>query len=108
MPAVTLVVCVYQQRDLLARLIRESAGCFDDLVVVHDGPDTTDVRTVVETAGGRFFERPHEFQQEPHWPFAWGQAKHDWILRFDADEFPSADMKTWLKSFKKRMDKIKK
>ncbi len=100
MPAVTLVVCVYQQRDLLARLIRESAGCFDDLVVVHDGPDTTDVRTVVETAGGRFFERPHEFQQEPHWPFAWGQAKHDWILRFDADEFPSADMKTWLKSFR--------
>lgn len=100
MPALSLVVCVYQQRDLLARLIHESQGCYDDLVVVHDGPDTTDVRTVVETAGGRFFERPHEFQQEPHWPFAWGQAKHDWILRLDADEFPSAEMKTWLKNFR--------
>jgi len=100
MPALSLVVCVYQQRDLLARLIRESQGCYDDLVVVHDGPDTTDVRAVVDAAGGRFFERPHEFQQEPHWPFAWGEAKHDWILRFDADEFPSTEMKVWLKSFR--------
>jgi hypothetical protein len=100
MPAISLVVCLYQQRELLERLLRESAGCYDDLVVVHDGPDTANVRTVAETAGGRFFERPHEFQQEPHWPFAWGQAKHDWILRLDADEFPSEEMKTWLREFR--------
>jgi hypothetical protein len=99
MPAISLVVCLYQQRELLERLLRESAGCYDDLVVVHDGPDTTNVRAVVETAGGRFFEKPHEFQQEPHWPFAWGQAKHDWILRLDADEFPSEEMKVWLREF---------
>ena len=35
MPALSLVVCVYQQRDLLARLIHESQGCYDDLVVVQ-------------------------------------------------------------------------
>jgi hypothetical protein len=36
-----------------------------------------------------------------HWPFAWGEAKHDWILRFDADEFPSEQMKAWLKEFRR-------
>ena len=100
MPAVALVVCAYQQRDLLERLIREAQDCYDDLVVVHDGPDTMDVRSVVTSAGGRFFERPHEFQQEPHWPFAWAQAGHDWILRVDADEYPSVEMKVWLKEFR--------
>jgi hypothetical protein len=100
MPAISLVVCVYQQRDLVARLLAQSAGCHDDLVVIHDGPDATNVRAVVEAAGGRFFEKPHERQQEPHWPFAWGEARHDWILRLDADEFPGEEMKIWLREFR--------
>ena len=101
MPAVTLVVCVHRQRDLLERLIRESAGCYDELIVLHDIPDVQNVRAVTEAAGGRFFEREPVFLQEPHWPFAWGQARHDWILRFDADEFPSAEMRAWLAEFRR-------
>jgi hypothetical protein len=69
-------------------------------VVVHDGPDTTDVRPIVEAAGGRFFEGVRAHQQEPHWAFAWGQAAHDWILRLDADEFPGLEMKIWLQKFR--------
>ena len=101
MHAVTLVVCVHLQRDLLERLLRESRGCYDELIVLHDIPDVQNVRSVVEAAGGRFFERPPAFLQEPHWPFAWGQAKHDWILRFDADEFPGEEMKSWLQEFRR-------
>ena len=101
MPALTLVVCVHGQRELLERLLRESAGCYDELVVVHDGPDTTGMRSVVEAAGGRFFEGKREYQQEPHWPFAWGEARHDWILRLDADEFPGPEMKQWLAAFRR-------
>jgi len=100
MPALSLVVCFYNQRDLLERLLRESADCYDDLVVVHDGPDEGGARSVVEAAGGRFFEGPHAFQQEPHWPFAFEQARCNWILRFDADEFPSDEMKMWLQKFR--------
>jgi hypothetical protein len=101
MPALSLVVCVYRQRDLLERLLRKTAGCYDDLVVVHDGPDMDRVRIFVEQCGGRFFERARAWQQEPHWPFAWTQAKHEWILRLDADEFPGEEMKTWLKEFRR-------
>ena len=100
MPLLSLVVCVHNQRDLLERLLRHSAGCYDDLVVLHDIPDATGVRAVVEAVGGRFFERPPSFLQEPHWPFAWEQAAHDWILRLDADEFPSAELKEWLQKFR--------
>src|ERR1700722_12835649 len=101
MPAISLVVCVHLQRDLLERLIRESQGCYDELLVLHDIPDAQNVREVVEAAGGRFFERPPAFLQEPHWPFAWGQAKNDWILRLDADEFPGAELKKWLQEFRR-------
>jgi hypothetical protein len=100
MPAVSLVVCVYQERDLLRRLLENAAGCFDDLVVIHDGPDVAGVQSSVEAAAGRFFVRPLQRHQEPHWPFAWKQAAHDWILRLDADEFPSREMKEWLQRFR--------
>lgn len=102
MPAVSLVVCLYRQRDLLERLIRETEGCYDDLVIVHDGPDGDNLREFVEKAGGRFFApQKREYQQEPHWPFAWAQARHNWILRLDADEFPSKEMKIWLQKFRR-------
>ena len=101
MPALSLVVCVYKQRDLLERLLQKAAGCYDDLVVVHDGPDTDSVRSLVEQNGGRFFEHPRVGSLEGQSPFAWAQASHDWILRLDADEFPSEEMTVWLKQFRK-------
>lgn len=100
MPQLSLVVCLHQEREYLQRMLDHAEDCYDDLVVVHDGPDETDVRSLVEARGGRFFERPRHFQQEPHWPFAWAQARHDWILRWDADEFPSHALKDWLRSFR--------
>lgn len=100
MPAVTLVVCVYRQHDLLERLLRESVGCYDELLVLHDVPDVQNTRSVVEAAGGRFFETPSVPHHEPHFPFAWQQATHDWILRLDADEFPGNELKAWLQKFR--------
>lgn len=140
MPRISLVVCLYRERDFLERLLRETAGLYDDLVVVHDGPENQSasiatsppaidyadlppdgrvpasynepalppmvgsIHELVSAHGGRFFEGPRCYQQEAHWPFAWWQARHDWILRLDADEFPSAAMLHWLEAFKTAAD----
>jgi hypothetical protein len=100
MPAISLVVCLYRQRDLLERLLQKAGGCYDELVVSHDGPDVEGVKKTVEAAGGRFFEHPRIGSLEGQSPAAWGWAGHDWILRLDADEFPSEEMKVWLKEFR--------
>lgn len=143
MPAVSLVVCLHRERELLARLLQKTDGLFDDLVVVHDGSETPaidsaarpselheapapidyaellgssiypagynvpagipkpgSIQELVTQYGGRYFEGPRCFQQEPHWPFAWSQAKCDWILRLDADEFASDELRAWLTKFR--------
>jgi hypothetical protein len=162
-PKISLVVCLRNERDLLERLLEKASGCFDDLVVVLDGPqnfraDTNnlcphawttrdtpnspeslslrqagapprelchdyallknhtrlpegyrlgtsanksgDIFELVERYRGRLFEGPLCFQQEPHWPFAWWAARHDWLLKLDADEFPSKQMADWLRDFR--------
>ena len=101
MPQVSLIVCVYGDRAPLARLLELSAGCYDELLVIHDGPDFQDVRSLVAQHAGRFIERRRAFSQEPHIPFAIEQATHDWILRFDSDEFPSPELNKWLREFRK-------
>lgn len=205
MPKISLVVCLYKERDLLERLLHHAEGCYDDLVVVHDGleeavpagdrrqsieaggrdaavdgssksgkqtyqhtsearqtaagslqgepqanqfpcyedrwkspeelsleepdappieiarnyaelskdapiptgyrlktgqPKPGSIHELVVRYGGRFYEGPRCSQQEPHWPFAWWAAKHTWILKLDADEFPGHAMKSWLSNFR--------
>jgi len=100
MPALSLIVCLHGEREFLHRLLKKSQGCYDELIVIHDGPDSFGIRELVEQFHGRFFERPRALQQEPHLPFAFAQATHDWILHFDADEFPSDELKDWLGHFR--------
>ena len=100
MPRVSLVVCVFGDREPLSRLLERCAECYDELLVIHDGPDFQDVASLVSDYGGRFFARPRTFSQEPHFPFAFGAATNDWILRLDSDEFPSPELRQWLKEFR--------
>ena len=105
MPAISLVICLRDEFQLLDRLLRQTAGCYDELVVVHDGLENeldaahaADI--VTERYSGHLFFRQREYQQEPHWPFAWSCTRHDWILRLDADEIPSQELKNWLTRFR--------
>ena len=155
MPKISLVVCLYREKDLLERLLKHLEGCYDDLVVVHDGAETSafpssqtqqtspeqlslsspqappvamardygdlsrdstmppgyrfrsdlgatgTIQELVQQYKGSFYEGPRCFQQEPHWPFAWWVAKYDWILRLDADEYPSDALRNWIQDFRK-------
>lgn len=159
MPKVSLVVCLRNETAFLKRLLQHSSGCYDDLVVVHDGPQVeqphpdyptaerlrvaegdwglripgpppreisldysklkktapgpksyrlvsgrtprNSLKELVKRNHGHLYLGPRCFQQEPHWPFAWWKARHEWILRLDADEYPSSKMQLWLKEFRK-------
>jgi FkbM family methyltransferase len=62
--------------------------------------DPGSLREFIEGVGGRIFEHPRVGSLEGQSPFAWWSAKHEWILRLDADEFPSPDLTSWLRQFR--------
>src|SRR5438552_3445568 len=104
MPKISLIICVHGDRRPLSRLLASSRNCYDELLVIHDGPDFEDVRSLVTEYDGQFIERPRAFSQEPHIPFAIGEAIHDWILRFDSDEYPSDKLRDWIIQFRRSAD----
>ena len=155
MPKISLVVCLHREKELLERLLQHAEGCYDELVVVHDGAETSappscqtqqispeqlslsspqappvqmardyealsrnstlppgyrlrndlgapgTIQELVQQYKGSFYEGPRCFQQEPHWPFTWWVAKYDWILRLDADEYPSEALRIWIQDFRR-------
>ena len=165
MPKISLVVVLRSERANLARLLKHSNHCFDELIVVHDGPESfpsnivaskkhfdfskessgpetfsllrpdappnifskdfsrikissfsrlgyrwitcqrfhSSLYNLVKKYRGKFFEGPRCFQQEPHWPFAWRVARHNWVLRLDSDEYPSDEMRVWLRAFRRNL-----
>jgi hypothetical protein len=66
MPKISLVVCLYKERDLLERLLRNAEGCYDDLVVVHDGPEEAVPAEDRRSEGG---EQPNQKSATNHQQF---------------------------------------
>jgi FkbM family methyltransferase len=67
---------------------------------IQTQPEPGSIREFIGSQGGRFIEHPRVGSLEGQSPFAWWFAKHDWILRLDADEFPSDELAQWLQIFR--------
>jgi glycosyltransferase involved in cell wall biosynthesis len=70
----------------LERCLRSIDG-MGEIVVVHDGECSDDTLKVASAHGARVFVRPRVGAPEAHRPFAYSQARGEWILQLDADEF---------------------
>lgn len=134
MPSISLIVCIHKERSLLERLLQHVQGCYDELIIVHDGPENVgppmheleplsidfstggalgpaydevlapaipgSIHELSTRYNGRFFLHPRIGSLEGQSPFAWSKATSDWILRLDADEFPSNELAAWLRQFR--------
>jgi glycosyltransferase involved in cell wall biosynthesis len=90
-----LVVC--NEEDLIERCLASVADVVDDVVVVHDGPCADRTLQIAERHGCRVFVREQGGYPEYHRPFAYAQARGEWVLKLDADEFLSAPMRARLR-----------
>ena len=69
----------------------------DEIVVVHDGPCKDRSLEICKKYGAKIFIREHVGCADPHIPFIIEQAKSKWILKIDADESISSNLRKNLK-----------
>ncbi len=78
---------------MIDRALSSLDGVVDELVFVHDGPCEDRTVEIAERHGARVFVREPTGNPEAHTVFGYEQARGDWLLNIDADEFLSDEMR---------------
>ncbi len=87
---------VRNEEAVIDRCLSSLAGVVDEIVLVHDGDCEDRTLEIAERHGCRVFVRPLVGHAEVATVFAFEQARSEWILSLDADEFLSEEARLQL------------
>lgn len=94
---ISACLVIHNEEELLPRCLNSVKDTVDEIILVHDGECTDNSLNIANDFHCRIFIRDFIGEAEWHRPFSYNQAKGDWILQIDADEFLSEKLKTKLK-----------
>jgi glycosyltransferase involved in cell wall biosynthesis len=89
---VTACIVARHEEAVIGRCLASVAPVSDEIVLVHDGPCEDGTVEIAKSFDARVFVRPRSGNPELHTVFAYEQARGDWLLSLDADEFLSEEM----------------
>ncbi len=96
MTSLTACIIAYNEEKRIEDCLKSLRGVTDDIVLVHDGPCRDRTLEIARSYGARVFVGEPSGYMEPHLPQAYREAQGEWILRIDADERLSDELKAAL------------
>ena len=91
--SVSACLVVRNEEAVIERCLQSLRGVVDEIVLVHDGDCEDRTLEIAELHGCRIFVRPLVGHAEVATVFAYEQARGEWILSLDADEFLSEELR---------------
>lgn len=90
---ITLVMCVYNEEEIIENALRSAADYVSEIVVVHDGPCSDSTGSIVRKYGGKFIEtEKNKGASEFIRIKTYELASQKYILQLDADEALDASL----------------
>jgi len=102
--SISACLILRNEEHVVERCLRSFASVVDEIVLVHDGPCTDRTLEIAERYGSRIFVRPLVGHAEVSTVFAYEQARGEWILSIDADEFLSDDLRAAIRELARAPD----
>jgi glycosyltransferase involved in cell wall biosynthesis len=96
--SISACLVVRDEARMIERCLDSLSGVVDEIIVVHDGPCHDATLDIAARYGCRVFVRPAYGHCDHHLPFAYEQARGEWLLSVDADEFLSAELRSSLRA----------
>jgi glycosyltransferase involved in cell wall biosynthesis len=87
--SVSACLVVRNEEAVIERCLRSLDGVVEEIVLVHDGDCEDRTVEIARAHGCRIFKRPLVGHAEASTVFAFEQARGEWILSLDADEYLS-------------------
>jgi glycosyltransferase involved in cell wall biosynthesis len=94
---ISACLAVHNEEAVIERCLRSLHGVVDEIVLVHDGECEDATLEIARAFGCRVFVQPHKSPEHQR-VFAYEQARGEWLMRIDADEFLSDELRANLRS----------
>jgi glycosyltransferase involved in cell wall biosynthesis len=95
--SISACLVLRNEQDVVERCLSSFADVVDEIVLVHDGECEDATLQIAERFGARIFVRPLVGHAEASTVFAFGQARGEWILSIDADEYLGEQLREQLR-----------
>jgi glycosyltransferase involved in cell wall biosynthesis len=95
--SISACLVVRNEEAVVERCLQSLVGVVDEIVFVHDGECVDRTLEIAERYGSQIHTRPLVGHAEASTVFAFQQAKGEWILSLDADEFLSEPLRARLR-----------
>jgi glycosyltransferase involved in cell wall biosynthesis len=91
--SVSACIVVRNEEAVIDRCLQSLEGVVEEIVLVHDGDCDDRTLEIAARHGCRIFVQPLVGHAESATVFAFGEARGEWILSLDADEFLSEPLR---------------
>lgn len=89
---ITAILVVHNEEKLVRRCLNSIKPCAAEIIVIHDGPCRDNSLKIAAEFSDQVLEGTKYGCMEAHLVDGLYMAKHDWILRLDADEYLSDEL----------------
>lgn len=90
---ISAFLIVYNEDEIIERALKSVKGVVDEIIVIHDGPCKDNTLKIARKYTKKVFTPPRKRRAALHLIFAIKKAKNDWLLKIDADEFLSKELR---------------
>lgn len=97
MVKISACLVIHNEEKNISRCLKSVKGVVDEIIIAHDGECSDRTLEICRAYGAKIFMRPYAGFMEAHLPFCFNEARGDWLLRIDGDEYLSDELRNNLR-----------